>query len=303
MDELGTADIAPLPPISYAPLAPAPASAHRVWTVFAAFGVALASTITFTAAVLLALAAREAQLVEGSFTRVTREGFEFTLRSPVGLLGSGLAACLSFALCALVPASLSPDLFEARLRLAHRPGWGAWGLVVAVGMLGVGQVSSALLTLAGLAGRGSLGEIHRALYHPSPGLALAAFAIVCVGAGVGEELFFRGYAQTRLAQRWGAWPSVLASAALFGLVHGDPLHATFAFAAGVLLGWASLRTGTVRTTLVAHVANNAASLASMALTDPAHRDSPREAAVSLIAGAAMIALSTLALRRAKPPAA
>ena len=122
-----------------------------------------------------------------------------------------------------------------------------------------------------------------------------------VGAGVGEELFFSGYAQTRLAQRWGAWPSVLVSAALFALVHGDPLHAAFAFAAGVFLGWASLRTGTVRTTLVAHVANNAASLASMALTDPARRDSPRQAAMSLAAGAAMIALSTLALRRTTRP--
>jgi membrane protease YdiL (CAAX protease family) len=303
MDALGTPDIAPLPPIAYAPLAPAPASAHRVWTVFAAFAIALASTLAFTALVLLALAAREAQLVDGSFTRVTREGFEFALRSPVGLLGSGLAACLSFALCALVPASLSPDLFEARLRLAHRPRWGAWGVVVAVGMLGVGQVGSTLLSLAGLAGRGALGEIHRALWRPSPGLALAAFAIVCVGAGVGEELFFRGYAQTRFAQRWGAWPSVLASAALFALVHGDPLHGAFAFAAGVLLGWASLRTGTIRTTLVAHVANNTASLAGMALTDPAHRDSPRAAAMSLAAGAAMIALSVLALRRAKPYAA
>ncbi len=291
-------DAPPLPPVTFAPLAPAPPAAHRVWTVFAAFGGAMATALAGGVAVLVALALTASYRLDGSFARFSRDDVDHVARSAAGLLGGGLAACLSFALFALVPASLSPELFEARLRLAWRPRWGAWGLVTAVGMLGVGRICSGALALAGLEETGSLGQIHRALWRPSPGVALASFAVVAVGAGVGEELFFRGYAQTRMAERWGARASVIVSAALFAAAHLDPIHSLFALFAGLLLGWASARAGTIRVTLVAHVINNVVSLVGMAVTDPSRRTPPVEAVAQLVAGAVMLSLSVFALRRA-----
>ncbi len=291
-------DAPPLPPISFAPLAPAPAAAHRVWTVFVAFAAAMTSALALAVAVIVALALIASYRLDGSLARFTRDDVDHVAHSAAGLLGGGLAACLSFALFALVPASLSPELFEARLRLGARKRWGAWGVVTAVGMLGVGQLCSGVLALAGLEETGSLGQVHRALWRPSPGLALASFAVVAVGAGVGEELFFRGYAQTRLADRWGSRAAVIVSAALFAVAHLDPIHSLFALLAGLLLGWASARVGTIRVTLVAHVVNNALSLLGMAVTDPSRRTPTLEAAAQLAAGAVMLALSVVALRRA-----
>jgi uncharacterized protein len=292
-------DAPPLPPVTFAPLAAPPADTHRVWTVFVAFVASMLSAAAGALAVVVALTAVSVYRLDGGLARLTAEDVEHVARSPAGMLGGGLAACLSFALFALVPASLSPELFESRLRLAWRARWGAWGLVAAVGMLGVGQLSSGLLALAGLEGAGSLGEIHRALWRPSAGLALAAFSIVGVGAGVGEELFFRGFAQSRLAQRWGVTASIAVSAALFAVAHLDPLHASFALLAGLFLGWASVRAGTVRVTIVAHVVNNTVSLVSMAIVDPARRTSTVEAVAQIVGGVVMLALSVAAFRRTR----
>jgi membrane protease YdiL (CAAX protease family) len=298
LDPVEEADAPPLPPVSFAPLAPAPAASQRVWTVFVAFAASMASAAALAVCVLVGITAIAAYRLDGALPGLRRDDLEHVARSPAGLLGGGLAACLSFALCALVPASLSPELFEARLRLARRPRWLAWGIAAALGMLGVGQACSGVFALAGLDEAGALGQIHRALWRPSPALAAASFAIVGVGAGVAEELFFRGYAQTRLAQRWGATASVVVSAALFGVAHLDPIHSTFAFLAGLFLGWASLRTGSVRVTAVAHVLNNAVSLVGMAITDPARRTPTSEAIAQLVAGAVLLAVSVVALRRA-----
>lgn len=62
-----------------------------------------------------------------------------------------------------------------------------------------------------------------------------------------EEVIFRGYAFQVLVEAVGAWPTVLVTSALFSLVHmGNPGVNAFAlaniFLAGVLLGFAYLRT-------------------------------------------------------------
>ncbi len=288
---------APLPPVTFAPLAPAPAAAHRVWTVFVAFAASLVTAAIFAVLIIVALTAVAEYRLDGALLRMRRDDVEHVASSAVGLLGGGLAACLSFSLFALVPASLSSELFEARLRLASRRRWVLSGLVAAVGMLGIGQACSGLIALAHLEGVGAIAQVERALWRPSLGLALAAFAVVGVGAGVGEELFFRGYAQTRLAQRWGANASIAVSAALFGVAHLDPIHGAFAFFVGLFLGWVSLRTGSVRSTIIAHVVNNVASVAAMAVTDPSRRTPSIEAFAHIAAGAALLALAVAVINR------
>jgi membrane protease YdiL (CAAX protease family) len=296
----------PLP----APRAPRP----RVWTVFVALLGALLSAALFTGLVLgvfaLTMAVRYAMRYEAQPppTYLAR-ALPDLLRDPVGILGSGLAACLSFALFALVPARLSAVGLVDRLRLRATPRWASLGLLGAGGVVGVGQVCSAVMVFAGVEGRGALGIIARAFTDAPAEVVVAAALIVGVGAGLGEELLFRGYMLTRLRDRWGPRVAVVVSAALFGLVHFDPWHSTFAFAVGLLLGWLSLRAGTVRSTIAAHVTNNLVSVAGMVVGDPSEPTPVAVAAVELVVGALLVVACVVSVRRltrselAAPPAA
>ncbi len=65
-----------------------------------------------------------------------------------------------------------------------------------------------------------------------PDLVLIAFL-----AGVGEELFFRGWLQNFLAAKWGIWPGILLASAIFGVVHYlSSTYAVYAFLTGLYLG-------------------------------------------------------------------
>jgi uncharacterized protein len=59
-----------------------------------------------------------------------------------------------------------------------------------------------------------------------PDLVLIAFF-----AGVGEELFFRGWLQSVLTSRYEAWLGILITSAIFGLLHS--LSSTYAIYAGL----------------------------------------------------------------------
>lgn len=62
-------------------------------------------------------------------------------------------------------------------------------------------------------------------------------AIIALLAGVGEELFFRGWMQTVLAERSGVWVGILAASLIFGLLHYLSItYAIYAFATGIYLG-------------------------------------------------------------------
>jgi uncharacterized protein len=130
-------------------------------------------------------------------------------------------------------------------------------LVAAVGTLALSEALGLLVKVLDLHGWGTLASVDRAvrgLRGPRLGLALWVMAIL---PGVAEELFFRGFMQTRLRERWRSWVAVLVSAAAFGLIHGDPLHAPLALALGVWLGLVCERTGSVWPGVIAHVVNNA----------------------------------------------
>lgn len=77
--------------------------------------------------------------------------------------------------------------------------------------------------------------------------ALAWALLLFTVAAAAEEALFRGYVFQALVQGIGAWPAVIASSALFALAHrSNPGVTTVAlvniFLAGIMLGWAYLRT-------------------------------------------------------------
>ena len=95
-----------------------------------------------------------------------------------------------------------------------------------------------------------------AAFKNSSPLLFGVLTVLAVVAAVGEELLFRGAVQTRLTERWGAWPAILVSAGLFGLAHLDWIQGGFALLFGIFLGWTVKRSGSIVPALVAHSVNN-----------------------------------------------
>ena len=94
----------------------------------------------------------------------------------------------------------------------------------------------------------------------SPIGVLLAVMVVGLLAPVGEELFFRGYFQTRLRQVWRPGPSTLVAALAFGVIHGEPVHGVLAFALGLYLGLLTERAESVVPAVLCHAANNSVSV-------------------------------------------
>ncbi|HET9480965.1 MAG TPA: CPBP family intramembrane glutamic endopeptidase, partial [Candidatus Polarisedimenticolia bacterium] len=96
-------------------------------------------------------------------------------------------------------------------------------------------------------------------------------AFVFVWAGLGEELFYRGYMHAALRRTCGFAPAALLSAACFALRHAAQLAylapdypygaavswVGFSFVAGIVFSWLYEKTGSLRAPVAAHYLLNA----------------------------------------------
>jgi hypothetical protein len=222
------------------------------------------------------------------------------LQSLAALIAGSLAS--SFALIFTLLAIVQPTTPTA-LRLA--PGWetGRALGVMALGMLTLGQALDSLTWLAGFGERGTMVIVRRVLEGAVGPDLFGAVMVFGVIAGTAEELFFRGYMQTRLAEAWGAARAVVVTAACFGVLHIDVsgVHMALAFAMGLYLGFVVERTGSVLPAIVCHVVNNVAYTLQTAFGGTV-RDRATNAVIAA-ACALAFALCLAWLRRAAPPEA
>jgi len=77
-----------------------------------------------------------------------------------------------------------------------------------------------------------------------------------------EELVFRGLIYARLREWLGTVSSVLLSAAVFGIYHGNVVQFLYAFLAGTMIAWMMERYRTVKAPVTAHIALNITSVAA-----------------------------------------
>jgi membrane protease YdiL (CAAX protease family) len=171
-----------------------------------------------------------------------------------GLLGGGIASSTALVLTVLL---VVRPLQPARLRLLPGRETGVALLVMVVGVLALGQALDSLTMLAGLGNRGAMPEIRRALSQAVGPDLFAAVLVIGFLAGTAEEVFFRGYMQTALRQRWRPLPSVAVTSLCFGLLHLEWIHAALAFGLGLYLGYLVELTGSTLPSVVCHVVNNA----------------------------------------------
>ena len=89
-------------------------------------------------------------------------------------------------------------------------------------------------------------------------MAVTAGAIVPIG----EELLFRGLAQSLLRRHFGPWPAVLVASAIFAAVHyTQPQAVPSLFVLAVVMGYNYERTGRLLAPILIHAFFNAANLA------------------------------------------
>jgi membrane protease YdiL (CAAX protease family) len=210
-------------------------------------------------------------------------GRDGRLRSGWKILLFGLGAAVANGLAGTLRASLAPDC-----RWLPGPCWSGLALLALTGwclgqegrpLASVGLALDrrwALQWLAGvLSGAGLIGLMALASFlgggfdlvrHPAVGPgALLAGAWLYLAVAVGEELLFRGYAFQHLIQGLATGPALLLMALLFAASHGGNPGMTGAtriwaglnlFLAGLLLGLAYVRTGSLALPMGLHLGWN-----------------------------------------------
>lgn len=259
MSELSTVDpgLASAPEVAPAPKPPA------IWPVFVVFALAL---VIVSLGGFVAIAVIVGSMVASKGTTGLLDGgspagaVRGLLASPAVILSSAGISFATLLALGLLAARRSGQGIKAALRLRSPAGLSPlYYLLAVLAMLAVSDVSDRVIALTHAAEVSVIGLIGGAITGASwP--AFVVLALLITGAGVSEEIFFRGYIQTRLATRWRSWSAIVVTAALFGAMHFDLIHTPFALLAGLCLGWLAERSGSILPSMLAHCVNNLVSV-------------------------------------------
>jgi membrane protease YdiL (CAAX protease family) len=254
----------------------------RVWPVFLAYLLAVLTIILASVAALGALRAIHPDLPDTEL-----------MGGVLGLIAGGLASSTALVLTVVL---VSQPFDAAGLRLVPGRETGATLAAAVLGMLSLGQVLDSTTMLAGLGQRGSMPAIRKALAGVDGVELLGAVVVLGVMAGAAEEVFFRGYMQTRLRLAWHVAPAIAVTSAAFALLHMEWIHAAMAFVLGLYLGVLTERAGSALPAIVCHVVNNSVFTVVTALTGTI--DDVRTNAILLVASAIVfLACGGLLVRR------
>lgn len=260
---------------------------RSLWAVLVAYVAAIVGILAFSGVAVAVVVALYPDVPEQTL-----------LRSAAALVAGSFAAAAALALTVVVVAR---PLDPARLRLL--PGWesGRALLVMAVGMLALGQALDSVTSLLRLGEAGTLPVLRQAL----EGAAGVELFLVVLSIGVvapaAEEVFFRGYVQSELRRAWPAWAAVVVTSIGFAVLHVDPtgVHMVLALLLGLYLGFVVELTGSTLPAVVCHVVNNVVFTLQTAMGGPV-RD-PGTHGWMAIGGAAVFVACLVWLRREAPP--
>lgn len=232
-----------VPPFAYA--YPLPPAKPRIWTGFTAFGIYLVLTLVVGVGLVMAQ-----MLISGRM--------EITTELVLGLMAFNVivAGCVAVA-----GARFSPERMADRLQI--RPA-SMTALSTIVGILttcSIGAVFTAgfamLTQVPELARLFEMPDMLSGLSPDKPGMLALGYLVIALGAGLGEELLFRGYMQSRFVKRMGFYGALFTTAGLFGLAHANLVQTPFAFVMGLFVGHLAYRTGSILPAILCHIANNA----------------------------------------------
>lgn len=102
-------------------------------------------------------------------------------------------------------------------------------------------------------------------YSSAAAIAMSFFSTAIVPAFV-EEFAIRGVVMQSL-RKYGDWFAIIMSSFVFALMHGNMIQIPFAFIAGIGIGYAVIKTGTMWTGIIIHFINNSIAIVSMVVTE------------------------------------
>ncbi len=140
-----------------------------------------------------------------------------------------------------------------------------WGVVYGIASLIVAIVLAVLTQAVAGEFESSAGDMAKNFAHN-----LVFLAILAVGAGlmapIAEEIFFRGLTFSAFAKRrLPPLVAVVASAAVFAVIHLEPVRFLLLFGVGIVFGLARWHTGSTVTAIYAHMINNIPGAIAIAL--------------------------------------
>jgi len=102
-------------------------------------------------------------------------------------------------------------------------------------------------------------------YRSVSGVLISLLSTAVIPAFV-EEFAIRGVVMQSL-RRYGDWFAIIMSSLVFALMHGNMIQIPFAFIAGIGIGYAVIKTGSMWTGIIIHFINNAIAVFSMVAYD------------------------------------
>ncbi len=254
-----------------ADLVPSPATGPGpVWTAIVVTVAAILLSAIVAGTVLVLAASLDQGLESFEDAKTWMAWIEDFSQTRGGLLMMMLPSQTVFLLVACIAATVSPRPFARRLSLGVGilPLW-TW-VIFLIGTPIIGWGSSQVLSLMVDELSENLEFIESMMrWHIRQSLPLL-FVLVAIVPGVFEELLFRGYLLTRLAERWHPFWAILVSAIIFSIAHLDPLHSLGVLPLGLWLGAVAWRTGSVWPAVLCHIANNAMAIVWVMLLPEGH---------------------------------
>jgi membrane protease YdiL (CAAX protease family) len=233
----------------------------KPWVVFLTYGLAVVGVVVFSALAGIVLFSLDPGLKPD----------DLGLR---GVIAGALASSASFGVTTFAATRGMP---ASRLRVLPGRERGRDLAAMVVGVLALGQALDSAATLAGLGREGAMERVRQALRGASGGDLFAAVIVLGVIAGIAEEVFFRGYMQSLLRERWRPGTAVVVTSLCFGVLHPDPVHAALAFVLALYLGFVTEVAGSALPAVTCHVVNNIVFTLLTTLVAPITRDAVHQA--------------------------
>jgi uncharacterized protein len=209
-------------------------------------------------------------------------------------------AALTVGLLLLAASIATPVLAGVRLRTAlglrPPPLWPT--LACVFGIAGLAPTSELLVTvMQRIAPELTFGTLEALDRIVAENPIWLLWPVIALSPGICEEMFFRGMIQRAFR------PGILAiviSGVSFALFHVDPHHVIGVLPIGLYLAWVAQRTGSTWTTVIAHVANNTASIVAAKAGGDSSEAESTPWWVSPI-GLALVAVTVVLIVRATRP--
>ena len=227
----------------------------RVWTVFVSIVLALVAAIAWQVVIVVILVFDDVS--SGADQQQLTQNLTERIATPTMFMLLAVGGQIAFGLAALIPARLSSEPVPQRLGLFRpQPSWHVYPLA----MLG---------SLVPLAIGFSLAHVIALFLSPDPSVQMmydkmtvavsVPFVLfIALAPGFCEELFFRGYVQRRLLQRWSPAWAIGVTSVIFALMHVTPHAIAAVLPIGLWFGFVAWRCGSVGPCILCHAFVNGA---------------------------------------------